>query len=134
MSKDVIERMKLSKKRKSVSVYSINGNYIETYDSIMDCSRALNISDSDIIRCCKKKGSRNNLLFNYKKQERISPYSHNLGIWAKKNLKGKLPHNAVKCRLINKLSGKVIKANSMKELGEKSNLDRTTLYNILKKH
>lgn len=132
MNKDVVDRIKLGQKRRAVSVYTIDGSYIETYESIMDCSRALNISDSDIIRCCKKKGHRNNLMFSYKKQEKISPYSHNLGIWAKENLRCKLPHNAIKCKLINKLTGEIIEANSMKELSEKSNLHRTTLYNILK--
>ena len=132
MNEDVIDRIKLGQKRKSVSVYTLDGNYIETYDSIMDCSRALNISSPDIIRCCKKQSSRNNLLFRYEKQDKIEPYSHNLGIWAKENWKGKIPSNAVKCKLINKLTDEIIEANSLKELSDKTGLHTTTLYNILK--
>ena len=131
MNEDVIDRIKLGQKRKAVSVYSLEGKYIETYDSIMDCSRALNISDSDIIRCCKNSKSRNNLMFSYVKQETISPYTHNLGIWAKENLKGKVAHNAKKCKLINKNTDEIIEANSLKELSVKSGLHNTTLYNIL---
>lgn len=132
MNEDVIDRIKLSQKRKSVSVYTLDGDYVETYDSIMDCSRALNISDSDIIRCCKKKSSRNNLLFSYEKQDKIEPYSHNLGVWAKENWAGRIPPNAVKCKLLNKITKELIEANSLKELSDKSGLHRTTLYNILK--
>ena len=131
MNEDVIDRIKLSQKRKSVSVYTLEGSYIETYDSIMDCSRALNILNSDIIRCCKKQSSRNNLLFSYDKQDKIEPYSHNLGIWAKENLKGKIAYNAKKCKLINKNTNTIIEANSLKELSIKSGLHNTTLYNIL---
>lgn len=132
MNEDVIDRIKLRQKRKIVSVYSLEGNYIETYDSIMDCSRALNISDSDIIRCCKNNKSRNNLMFSYIKQESINPYNHNLGIWAKENFKGKISYNARKCKLINKKTNEIIEANSLKELSNKTGLHSTTLYNILK--
>ncbi len=132
MNEDVIDRIKLGQKRKSVSVYTLDGNYIETYDSVMDCSRALNILSPDIIRCCKKQSSRNKLLFRYEKQDKIEPYSHDLGIWAKENWKGKIPSNAVKCKLINKLTDEIIEANSLKELSDKTGLHRTTLYNILK--
>ena len=66
MNEDVIDRIKLGQKRKAVSVYSLEGNYLETYDSIMDCSRALNISNSDIIRCCKnKQKTANNFIWKY---------------------------------------------------------------------
>ena len=131
MNEDVIDRIKLKQKRKSVSVYSLEGLYIETYDSIMDCSRALNISDSDIIRCCKNNKSRNNLMFSYDKKDNIEPYTHNLGIYAKENWKGKLPYNAKKCRLINKITSETIEANSILELSKLTKLHKTTLYNII---
>lgn len=132
MNEDVIDRIKLGQKRKPVSVYSLEGNYIETYDSIMDCSRALNISNSDIIRCCKNGMRRNNFMFSYDKKDSIKPYKHNLGIFAKTAWKGKIPPNARKCKLINKINKEIIEADSIIELGIKSGLHKTTLYNIIR--
>lgn len=41
--------------KKKVSQYSLEGNFIRTYDSISDAARDNNISQGDICSCCKNK-------------------------------------------------------------------------------
>lgn len=42
-------------KRKKVNQYSLNGEYIQTFESISEASRQTNISDANIVSCCKHK-------------------------------------------------------------------------------
>lgn len=42
----------LNKTSKKVNQYDLEGNYIETWDSIMDVERKLGINNSNISRCC----------------------------------------------------------------------------------
>jgi hypothetical protein len=53
----------LNAKVKPVAQYDLNGSLIQTFYSVKEASRQLNISDSDIHRCHKKNWSRNGFMF-----------------------------------------------------------------------
>ena len=44
-------------RRKKVLQYDLEGNYLKTFDSILEASRQTKINDSNISSCCK--GNRN---------------------------------------------------------------------------
>lgn len=68
-----IKKIKSSKKVK-VGQYDLKGNLIKVFNSVMEASRALNITDSDIHRCCRLKGSRCGYLFSKDILKNIQPY------------------------------------------------------------
>lgn len=54
-----------SEKHKKVYQYSHKGELMNIFKSITNCSEILNISTSEIVRACKKKGTINNFHFRY---------------------------------------------------------------------
>jgi mRNA-degrading endonuclease YafQ of YafQ-DinJ toxin-antitoxin module len=52
ISKSLINNKKISKK---VKQYDLDGNYIKTWDSVMEVQRQLGIDNANISACCNKK-------------------------------------------------------------------------------
>lgn len=128
------KRIKASKKVK-VAQYTLQGDFIQSFDSVMEASRQLNIPNNDIHRCHNKNLSRNKFMFRKFKDtppNKLDPYVSNTG----KNLsilnRGKLPHNAVSCSAENLKTGEVYYAETLLELSNKLKIHRTTIFRILK--
>ena len=118
-----------------VAQYDLQGNLIQTFYSVKEASRQLDISDSDIHRCHKNKWSRNNFMFRKFEKEpllRIEPYVNNKGYNLVELTKDKLPHNAISCKAENLKTGEIYQAQSLLELSKKMVVNRTTIFKILK--
>ena len=130
---NIINR-RLNAKATPVAQYDLQGNLIQTFCSVKEASRQLDISDSDIHRCHRNKWSRNNFMFRKFEKEpliQIKPYVNNTGHNLVKLTKGKLPHNAILCKAENLKTGEFYEAKSLLELSKKIDVNRTTIYRIL---
>ena len=78
-SQTILKKIKSSKKIK-VGQYNLNGELIRIFNSFKEASRFLNISDSDIHRCCKNNGTRNGFMFSKSLNEKIKPYKINYAL------------------------------------------------------
>jgi group I intron endonuclease len=138
-NKQNILNRQLNAKVKPVAQYDLKGNLIQTFYSVKEASRQLNISDSDIHRCHRKNWSRNGFMFKKfesKPLDKIDPYQDKTGKNLVELTKGKLPHNAIACKAVNLKTGEIYEAKSLLELSEKLCIHKTTIYRILnnKKH
>jgi Mor family transcriptional regulator len=62
----------------------------------------------------------------------IEPYINKTGINLIKLTKGKTLHNAIPCKSENLITGEIYAANSILELSNKMNINKSTIYKILK--
>lgn len=112
-----------------VAKYSLLGNLIESYPSVMEASRANSIPDTDIHRCHRKKWSRNGFMyrkFSGSPPSTIEPFESRRGFNFKNQ---KTPHNRIKCRLLEKKTGLILfEGDSLKNLANKANLDPCTIH------
>jgi hypothetical protein len=119
----LIKKIESSKKIK-VGQYDLNGNLITIFNSVKEASRELNISDSDIHRCCKTKGTRNNFMFSKCLKSIITPLNINKkrGKW---NLK--------KYKIINIITTEIIIMEGLKNVSVYLNCSKAYLDNIIKR-
>jgi hypothetical protein len=116
---------KISQKHKDILVdihsieihqYDLEGNYIRSWKSAMDASRSLNIENSEINKCGKKRRKMcGGFMWRYTKEDKLTPYKRGGG--GKKGHKG---YNAKKCALVDS-SGKIIKEYESAKLAAISN-------------
>lgn len=102
-----------------VAQYNLKGELLNTFISVKEASRVLNISDSDIHRCSKKNWSRNNFMFKKYKNKplnKIPEYKDNKASLASKS-----------CKAFNKLTNETFTAKSMKELAIKIGICTRTI-------
>jgi hypothetical protein len=109
----------LNAKVKPVAQYDLKGSLIQTFYSVKEASRQLNISDSDIHRCHRKNWSRNGFMFKKfesKPLDKIEPYQDKTGKNLVELTKNKLPYNAIACKAKNLKTNEVYEAKSLKEM------------------
>lgn len=132
---DTILKKIASSNKVKVAKYDLQGNLLESFNSIKEAERATGILDTDIHRCCKKKYSRNRFMFQKftsdSPLEKIEPYIDNTGINFR--IKGRITHNRVACSLINNETKEVISASNIEELARLSGLNKTTLHKLKQK-
>lgn len=85
-STETTEKKVKSSKKIKVGQYSLEGNLIKVFDSIKDASRELDIEDTDIHRCCKRNGRRNDFLFSKTLLSKIPPYNKQTGYYNSKKV------------------------------------------------
>lgn len=131
----LLKRRLSNPKMRKVASYDLEGNILKTFISIKECSRYYNISDSDIIRCCKKDWTRKNLRFKRYVDTPISNIGRYINNKSKKiseKQKGRKAINRVKCKAINKQTFEEFLADSIKELSDMIKLNSATIFKILK--
>jgi len=80
---ETIQKKIDSSKKVKVGCYDLEGNLLNIYSSIKEASRDLDITDSDIHRCCKNGGKRKIFLFSKTLKNKIDPLSlkKQIGKW-----------------------------------------------------
>jgi len=127
---NTLNRIAGSKKVK-VAKYDLEGNFIEEFESVMEASRQTGIPDNDIHRCHKKKWSRNNFMFQKFTEVpllKIEPYTSRRG--DNFNVSGRVPHNRVACKLLNKITNELIEADSIEQLSILAGIHTTTIHRL----
>lgn len=122
-SQTIAKKIQSSKKIK-VGQYDLNGNLLKIFNSVKEAGRFLNISDADIHRACKQKGTRTGYLFSKTLSEKIEPlhYKKQQGKWNLKQFK-----------VINIITSDIIIIEGLNNVSKYINCSKKYLGNVLKR-
>ena len=85
-AKEATEKKVQSSHKIKVAQYSLEGDLIKIFDSVKEASKELDITDTDIHRCCKRQGRRKDFLFSKTLLPKIPPYNESRGYYNSKKV------------------------------------------------
>lgn len=132
---NILKRRRRSTRKRPVARYTVEGNIIDTFESVMEASRQLNLNQSCIHRVSRTNNTTGGFMF--KKytnhpQKKIEPYIDNTGKNLIEYTKKHGANNKIKCKAINLKTGEEFYADSLLELSNKIGVHKTTIFRILK--